>query len=407
MKISFVVDKLSDRSGGAERVLIDTANRLFRAGHQVEILNFDIRRGNPFYKVDFGISCINLRTPEQALPALLRTWKKISRKLVSECPSFAPFDRLKFMNTHSDFARALRRYHIANPPDVIVPFMPPAFIACALGTTGGIPIVASLHNVPEQDFANSERWDPTPYAQRRRLVLLDKMAGITVLLEEFRDWFPSHLHSRISVVPNAVEPVDPALLQSARRSKTVMAVGRLTKVKRFDVLLRAWSSVERKYPDWKLEIYGVGPEQKQLESLVLDLGLRNARLKGHVRDIKERYLRSAFLAHPAEFEGWGLVVTESLAAGMPVIAFADCSGVNRLVTNGVNGLLVSSDADRAEALGAALDLFMSDPAYRSKLSLAGPPSVANYSPDAVMRIWESVLGEVVSAYQVRRGKTPL
>src|SRR5690606_40077099 len=69
--------------------------------------------------------------------------------------------------------------------------------------------------------------------------------------------------------------------------------------------------------------------------------------------IEEEYLKASILVHPAKHEGWGLAASEGLAAGIPVIGFADCPGINRLVRHGTNGLLVPADADCVPALAEA------------------------------------------------------
>jgi glycosyltransferase involved in cell wall biosynthesis len=108
-------------------------------------------------------------------------------------------------------------------------------------------------------------------------------------------------------------------------------------------------------------------------------------------DIEEQYLGASILAHPAEFEGFPLAVTEALASGLPVIGFEDCSGLNRLVTHGVNGLLVAAEGDRVSNFAEALRSLMKNEDLRLKLAQAGPPSMAIYAPDAVVDLWEDML----------------
>ena len=71
---------------------------------------------------------------------------------------------------------------------------------------------------------------------------------------------------------------------------------------------------------------------------------------GHTNAITRAYLAASLLCHPAEHEGWGLAVTEAIAAGVPAVGFADCPGVNQLIRDGENGVLVPGDGDRAEDL---------------------------------------------------------
>lgn len=71
--------------------------------------------------------------------------------------------------------------------------------------------------------------------------------------------------------------------------KRAIAVGRLSRQKGFDMLVEAWALIEKEVPDWKLDIYGQGPLQKELQGQIDGLGLRNIELKGFSDDIHSRY----------------------------------------------------------------------------------------------------------------------
>jgi glycosyltransferase involved in cell wall biosynthesis len=264
-----------------------------------------------------------------------------------------------------------------------------------------------MHNAPEQDFDNPARWDPSRLDRRRRLAAMARMDAIGVLLEEYRAWYPAALQPRIAVIPNAVVPVAPARLAQARRGRVVLAVGRLAAVKRHDVLIAAWGRIAADFPGWELRIFGEGPLRADLEAQVAAAGLQGSvRLMGHTADIAQEYLGAALLAHPAEFEGFPLAVTEALAAGLPVLGFADCSGLNRLVADGVNGRLVApadGRAARTAAFAAALAGLMADAGARAALSAAAPGSVAAYAPDRVLGLWDDAISGRTGS-QAAKGK---
>mgnify|MGYP002721618123 FL=1 len=111
---------------------------------------------------------------------------------------------------------------------------------------------------------------------------------------------------------------------------------------------------------------------------------------GHRADAVERVGTSSVLLHPASYEGFPLSVCEALAAGTPVVGFEDCSGLNHLVTNNINGLL-SGTNDRVHDLATCLHKIISDSSLRDRLSAACPSSVEIYSPDTVIRQWEDII----------------
>lgn len=388
-RVCFVIEKLARRSGGAERVLIETANALAERGHQVEIITHEHRNAPPFYPLAPGVILSPLRDHRRP------RWRMLvdrARRSFERSPEIEGLNHLVWLSRNGGFWRRLGLHLRAIRPAVAVAFMPPAVTALALARTDHpIRRVASMHNAPEQDFLNPERWDPSKLDRRRRLALMSRMDRIAVLLPEHRDWYPLALQPAISILPNAVLPVAPERLASAERHQVVMSVGRLASVKRHELLIDAWSRITHLFPAWTLRIFGEGPLRETLQARVDALNLRSVLLMGHTKDIADQYLASSILAHPAEFEGFPLAVTEALASGLPVVGFADCSGLNRLVENEVNGVLVPASGDRTERFAAALASLMSDGIRRRTMGLAGPGSVATYHPAIVIKMWEEML----------------
>lgn len=388
-KILFVIEKLTARSGGAERVLIETANALAARGHMVEIASHEFRHGAPFYPLAPGVIGVNLRPPRRGVRRILGRMRDLWHKVMPDLP---PLDRLTWISRNGGFWRRLQAYIRATEPDVTIAFMPPATTALALAKARHpMRRVTSTHNAPVQDFHNPARWDPSRLDRRRRLALMRKMDRIAVLLPEYRDFYSAALQAKTLVLPNAVPQIAPTILAETTRGKTVMAVGRLATVKRHDLLIEAWARIAPDFPDWDLRIYGEGPLKADLAARIARHGLTNVHLMGHQQNVAECYLQASILAHPAEFEGFPLAVTEALASGLPVVGFEDCSGLNRLVQDDRTGILVSAKGDRLADYSAALAGLMGDPERIRRLGAAGPASMADYAPAAVIDLWEAML----------------
>ena len=388
-RVAFVIEKLADRSGGAERVLIEAANEMAMRGHAVEIITHEYRGRPPFYDIEVGVHLTNLRRHDRT------RLNKVGYKFRSLVERFHPIpvvSRLSWMSKHGAFWRRLERHLQHNVPDAVVAFMPPAISALALAKLDPkVRKIASTHNAPIQDFTNPERWDPSRLDRRRRLRLLKKIDLITVLLPEYQSWHAQEISEKIKVLPNAVSEVPQSVLNAAEREHIVVSVGRLASVKRHETLLRAWQIISKEHPSWKLRIYGDGPLKGYLLSLIQELGLTSAELCGHTPQIGAVYLRGKILAHPSQFEGFPLAVTEALASGMPVVGFSDCSGLNTLVEDGVNGILVPETEDRVSSFASALSNLMAQESKISALSKNGPSSMKQYSPDDVYTTWENIL----------------
>lgn len=387
-KIAFVIEKLAQRGGGAERVLINVANSLALRGHQIEIVTHEYRGKPPAYPLVPGIVINNLR------PAQRGRLKKLiqpARKGLNVVHSVPLIDRISWLNRNGAFWRRLGKHLSATQPDIAIAFMPPAITALSYAKVShDILRVASTHNNPTQDYENPARWDPSRLDRRRRLECLNNIDKICVLLPEYAKYY-NLSEGKVVVLPNAVDLSD-YVMPMKERDRVIIVSGRLEYVKRHDLSIMAWRMIQDKFPDWSLQIYGDGSLRKTLEALISQKKVKRVSLMGHHEDILKRVAKASVLLHPASYEGFPLAVCEALAAGTPVVGFSDCSGLNHLVVDEMNGLLVSP-SDRINNLAKSLEKILSEENLRETLSIGGPPSVARYSPETIAGMWEDVIYE--------------
>lgn len=146
-----------------------------------------------------------------------------------------------------------------------------------------------------------------------------------------------------------------AAAASSRSSDGIVrfvAAGQLIHRKGIDLLLRACGELPT--TGWRLDCYGDGPERPQLEQIVSSLGLAD-RLAFHGvvsnDDVRAALTRADCAVLPSRFDGWGMLVNESLVAGTPVICTKSC-GAAVLVSTARLGSVVPPD--NVAALSAAL-----------------------------------------------------
>lgn len=361
MKVLFAVKALDGISGGAERVLCQVASGLVARGHDVSVLSYDREGGEAFYPLDVRVTRICLGIGDASAKATLG--ETLARMTV------------------------LRRTVRAEKPDVVLAFMHSMFVPAAFALVGsGVPVIASEHIVPAH------------YAQRRFeyfLLLLSSffVRRITVLSDAVRQSYPAFLRPKMVAIANPVmsqeEIADPVGKDGER--KVLLSVGRLDPQKDQATLIRAFQSLAKKFPDWDLRIVGEGPLRRELETLIQSLDIEDrVSLPGTTRNINTEYCSAQVFVLPSRYESFGLATAEAMAHGLPVIGFSDCSGTNELITDGVDGYLVSGE-DRDVALSAALERLMRDADLRVSLGCAGRDSVARYSSDNVLDLWEKVL----------------
>ncbi|MCI0530557.1 MAG: glycosyltransferase [candidate division Zixibacteria bacterium] len=176
--------------------------------------------------------------------------------------------------------------------------------------------------------------------------------------------------NNVLVIENGVEIKELALgpNQSRIRNKfRIVSVGRLHRIKRFDVLVKAVQMLRDKLGDFEVLIVGEGENRKNLEALISDLGVEEkVELVGDKPNIEVLALlrRSDLYVQCSDWEGFGLAVAEAMAQSLPVIA-ASVGGLKDLINTGVDGLLIPP-SDPA-ALADSIERIANDSAYSAKL----------------------------------------
>lgn len=393
-KLTLVIRLLGNRSGGAERLYCELANKLSEIGHDVTCLVYESGAHKPFYPLSPKVSLINLFVPGQSRSRISKAAKSLSS---SNKKSFfrSPFN---FLESEHDFILQLRRYFKGSKPDAVISFLPPAntptLIAC-----WGLPIrtICTNHNVPYQDYDNPERWSPNPLDRYLRRTLIRRADRIHVLFDEFGNWFGEGIRYKLRTIQNYI-PDDffTNIPVNDDKENLIVGVGRLAPVKNYSVLIEAWAKVAKKHPGWKIEIYGVGPLKKKLQAEINEFGLSSVIfLKGHEANVKAIYDRAKIFCHPAKYEGFGLSVAESLARSVPVVAFQDCEGVNQYVFNELNGLMLERSSPDSEVgnLAMGLERLILDTTLRESLSKNASGSVREFNESSYYQKWENLISE--------------
>lgn len=171
---------------------------------------------------------------------------------------------------------------------------------------------------------------------------------------------------KIVVIPNAVEIGEFSLPRRNFPGKRVGFIGRLDPIKRIDDAVAAISLLSE---DVTLDIYGEGRQRGQIESVVRRLGLgRRVTLHGAIQGSAEALAGLDVLVLPSDAEGFGLVLIEAMAAGVPVIG-TNVPGIRDVIVDGVNGLL--TPPRNPQALSDAIAKIFSDVPFRERLVAGG------------------------------------
>lgn len=237
----------------------------------------------------------------------------------------------------------------------------------------------------------NKRWLPgfvnrfiTHYWMKGLLKQLKRLDCFVVLSEEdYRNW--PELNNKV-VIPNSLSYFPD--FQSTCENKQVIAVGRYTYQKGFDLLIQAWQIVFKEHPDWHLNIYG-GGDRTEYERLAADLGLSQV-ISCHsaVNNIYDKYRESSIFVLSSRYEGFGLVIAEAMSTGVPVVSFACPCGPSDIINNGVDGILV--EKENVQALADGICRLIENGVMRKQLGIHASKNVLRYSPESMMDKWETL-----------------
>ena len=218
---------------------------------------------------------------------------------------------------------------------------------------------------------------------------LKRLDRFVVLTEKDREAWTEL--DNVEVIPNP-SPFMPSQV-SPLTEKRVIAVGRYSYEKGFDLLLQAWAEVEKQCADWCLDVYGDG-DTTFYKKLMDELGIdqRRCRLNGRTNDVEDEYCHSSLFVLSSRFEGFGMVIVEAMACGLPVVAF-DCPwGPRSIIKDGEDGLLAENGnpSDLAERIVT----FIRDDNRRKTMADAAHRNVKRFSIGQIALQWKQLFEEI-------------
>ncbi len=179
----------------------------------------------------------------------------------------------------------------------------------------------------------------------------------------------------------------------SKSNKIVLAVGRLTCQKGFDLLIQAWRLVkdEEQFSDWKLFIVGDGEDKELLKKLILDFNLLSSiEIFPFTNMLEEYYKSSSIYALSSRFEGLGMVLMEAQSFGLPAVSF-DCEfGPGEIIDDAKSGFLSKKEDISDLALKLKKLMSLSESEYKDMV-IAAKNSVKKFSLERIVDQWEEIV----------------
>lgn len=278
-------------------------------------------------------------------------------------------------------------------PDVAIGFM---------ATSGVIVGLAGL-GLPCRTYAAERTYPPklplgALWEILRRWVY-PRVNGVFALTSESKDWLQENCRgSKVKVIPNPVvwplpsaQPVLSVDGYISHQRKVLLAVGRLSSEKQFDLLIDSFNCVAANHPFWDLLILGEGTERNALVEKAHQLGIADrVLLPGRVGNVSDWYARADLFILSSSFEGFPNSLAEAMAYGCPAISFDCDTGPRDIISDGVNGVLVPPEEGGA-GLSKALDYLMASDSVREGMAVKAADVRNRFSVEEIARLWRAEL----------------
>ena len=181
------------------------------------------------------------------------------------------------------------------------------------------------------------------------------------------------------------------------KEKTVIIVARFDEdTKRISLALRAWREIEcdQQLSDWKLQLVGTGRDMAFYRYLVNKWNLQRVEFTG-LQNPQEYYRQASLFLMTSTAEGWGMVLTEALQMGVPVIAMDSYGALHDIIIDGTNGSIVPNN--NISAFTAAIRHLMIDNQLRQRYAIAAIESSRQFEIQETAAKWLNVFEELTSA----------
>jgi len=387
MKIAYLIHNIYG-IGGTNRTVINQASAL-RHRHDVEIVSVFRHRDHPVLPIPPGVtvtSLVDTRLPPGEGVGVQGRRLHEGEERAGLPPEVFPREETRQRQYSLLTDDRLRDYLAGTDADVVV------------GTRPGL-IVSLVRLAPDRIVkVGQEHLTHDMHPERLMAVMSDVYRGLDALVtvteadaRQYRERMDLP-GVRVLAIPNSVPA--PAIRRACGTDpKTVVAAGRIEPIKRFDLLIDAFSRVAPKHPDWTLRIYGDGSELPALRRQVERLGLSDAvLLMGPHPRIEEAWALGSFAAVTSARESFGMTIVEAMRAGLPVLSTACPLGPPEIIRDGVDGLLVANGDVAAVADG--LDRMMGDDAARTRMARNALHGSARFDPETIARRHEELFHEL-------------
>ena len=349
-KILFVCNAL--KNGGAERVVSVLSEVISEMKYDIYILPLIDKE--QVYNVGHSIQVIESKKN-----------KKISR-----------FDRIL------EIRKCIDRYKI----ETIIAFSYYNAMFAIIAATGKkIKIIGSERNDPAQEKGRK-------ILNFARRILYKRLDYLVCQTDDAKDYFPKDIQKKTVIILNPLkrELPDPYF---GEREKRIVSFSRLDQQKNIPMLIDAFEMLQKEYQDYRLEIYGDGPQKGFLQNYIAQHNLsQKIKIFPFDVNIHEKVLKSKLFALASNYEGLSNSMLEAMALGLPtIVTDCPCGGARMVINNGENGIFIP--VGNAYLMYQAMKKVIDDVQFAEKLSRNAIAVRQLLDANKIAKDWISIIEE--------------
>jgi len=346
MKLLYITNGITG-VGGLERVLSIKASYLAdNYGYEVHILTLNEQDMQPFYifSPQIVLHSIPYTRIFLYLSGLRKAVKEISPDIISVCD------------------------------DGLKGFFVPRIIK-------NIPIIYERHASILLNTSDSLKGKIIKYLMNSQIKYFEKFVVLTK--SNCKEWNKKN----VVVIPNPLsfypEKSNPLT------QKKIIVVGSHSHNKGYDLLLQAEKKVSNLFPNWELHVYGKADTDKKIIMMAEQMNLsKYIHFHEPVKNIQEKYLNSSIMVLSSRSEGFGMVLIEAMACGLPCVSFDCPQGPSDIITDGEDGFLVS--VGNVDKLAEKICFLIENEEERKRMGRNAKENVKRFLPENIMEKWNNL-----------------
>ena len=354
--ISTIAILLTDitKRAGTERAVVNLANILVSLKHNVFIFSIDSLEGKASYYLNEKVQIIHFEL------------------------KIAESNRLVKLNEYKKLEQKIKMY------------IQEENIDCIIGTYSSLN--ALLTRIRGIKTIGCEHFNYGSAGMIHRLVrcfFYPHLDAVVVLTEEDRKHY--NFLQNCYVIPNSCSFTTG--IKSTWDEKTILAIGRYTKQKGFDLLVEAASKLKNEFPDWTFCVVGSGEEEQKLRNLIKQYNLNGyVNLLPSTTDVISLYKTASIYCMSSRWEGLPMVLIEAQSCGLPIVSFNCPEGPSEIIQDGINGFLCKPE--NSTDLAAKLKILMENDELRETFGKNSFESSERFSSREVAEKWKRLLGNL-------------